>query len=278
MKWKILMFSFALSGSAMALNWDWDGGGGADTSWTNGLNWRDNVMYSNSDIPIFRPGDYATVDAAGKPVASVVRLGQDGTGTSEIEFVGGSLSVSNHFFVGYRSNAGVGLSKGVLTFNSGTLDIVSGGRDLILANQGSDGILNMYGGNINVADALILRNASGHNTLGLYGGTLTSENFIPSASNTTITVGNGLWVIGGNETSDIQGLVNNGLISTAVGATGADVSAYTFSGGLNSSGDLRWGVEDGGDTIVFAIPEPASLGLISAMGFGILWVRRLFSI
>jgi len=273
-RWIIAIITL-VAGGAMAANWLWDGGGGDDTSWANVLNWKNDQFYGTNDIPILGDGALATVEPGGgyPQVSGTLRVGQDGT--AELRIVGGILEVTNNVFLGYPVNSN---SKGILTVSNGEFRVV-GGKDLTLAatknGNSSDGTLNIYGGTISISRALKLTDGSGQNTIGLYGGKLITKNFEPASANTTITIENGLWIIGGNESDDIQGLVDNGLIFADGSKGGADVSGYTFSSGLNASGDLRWGIDDSsGDTVVFAIPEPASLGLFVAAGCVVLWFRR----
>jgi hypothetical protein len=167
-----ILIGVSISGSAMAVNWDWEGGGGADTSWTNVLNWKNDAIYSASDHhPIFRPGDFATVGVndSHDGVFGIFRLAQDGTGTSTVHIVGGDLEIPNNTFIGYRSNSGAHLSVGVMIVSNGSFT-VSGSKDLSIAADASDGILNMYGGSVNISRNLIHNNGGGTALIGLYDG------------------------------------------------------------------------------------------------------------
>lgn len=272
-RWLAILIGVAISGSAMAANWDWDGGGGADTSWTTVENWKNDTIYGAADLPIFRPGDFATVPAGvsfsgdSKPL----RIGQDGVGSTEVQILGGDLTIKYNSYIGFR---GIDC-LGILTVSNGTFTIAprtSDGTpmDLTMSDQNSSGTLNMYGGEVNVSRTLRLRAGAGTSTIGLFDGKLTTGgvNAYPGA-NVSISIERGLWEIGGSALSNVNVMVAAGQISGDGSNGGADVSAYNFV--TNASlGDLNWSLsiitnsptEVVTNTVVYTVGVASSANLI----------------
>lgn len=252
-----IFMGMVVGSSALAANWDWDGDAFPDSSWSNPTNWKNNVMYGSGDIPLFRPGDFATVEL-GDTIAlpsSVFRLGQDGSGTAEVQILGGDLTIANNSFIGFRGAD----CTGIMTISNGSFT-VSGDRDLIMADQDSSGILNMYGGTVEVSRGLKLRAGLGSSTIRLYGGTLSTRNLeVSLGANVDITLESGLLEIEGNTLSNITAMVSAGDITGTGSKGGADVSAYTFVTN-NVSGDLNWGLsvtETSTNTVVYTVGTAA---------------------
>lgn len=262
----VILIGVALCGSAMAANWDWDGDGGADTSWANPANWRNDAMYGPDDIPLFRPGDFATVGVGVSEdrASNVFRLGQDGTGTSTVHIVGGDLTIYNNVFLGYRA-ANPGESVGHMVVSNGSFT-AGGSRDFSVAKDKSNGILDMYGGTVTVTRNLIFNDGGGTSTINLYDGFLDCAGLnLEAGALVDITIESGLWEIDGDSLADISTLVTAGDLTGSGANGGADVSAYTIVT-HDTSGDLNWGLFVAGgitNTVVYTVgvASDASLSL-----------------
>jgi len=143
------------------------------------------------------------------------------------------------------------------------LDINVGG-DLAVAGifyVGNDGTgtLNMNGGTLTAA-TMQWANAGQVGHINLHGGTInaTTANLEGTGLTTMDVQGTGKMIVGGNQTGGFDFLIGNGWI--------------TGGAGLASSYD------SGSDTTTLAIPEPATFGMVAAMGGGILFIRRKFMI
>ena len=265
-RWLAILIGVAISGSAMAANWDWDGGGGADTSWATVENWKNDAFYSAGDVPIFRPGDFATVplgvnfDLASSPL----RIGQDGVGSTEVQILGGDLTIKHNAFIGFK---GIDC-LGILTVSNGsfTVGIRPDGvpMDLTMSWNNSSGTLNMYGGAVNVARTLRLGAGAGTSTIGLFDGKFTVGALNPMAgANIAMSIEKGLWEINTLALSNVNAMILAGQITGDGSNGGADVSAYNFVTN-SSAGDLHWGVSIIGtdtNTVVYTVGTASSANL-----------------
>jgi len=275
-----------------------------DGTWQGANNWSDDwsgpapTPDAATAVDIIDIGGNVTVAAPGA-VAGSVSVGVNGWNGRIDVAVAGDLSVAGNVlfqssagFTGTVVNAGQINVGGLVAFqdgfgvleNNGTFN--AAGQTIYLANTATSGTLLKNTGSI-VADTLFLSTvgtsqfdmnggtvslntlwwyegagATGH--LNLHGGTITATllTLDSSYAGYTVDVTDGIMTVGGDMTADLNILIANGSIT---GFGGAGTVSAVFDGGSNT-------------TTLSAIPEPATLGMLAAMGGGILFIRRKFTI
>lgn len=188
------------------------------------------------------------------------------------------------------TSGGAATSHGTLTISSGgTLTMEAPGSHSFYVGDTGEGRLIIDGGLLSMEDGTVMRlgHAGGNGVVELRSGILDLGNQPQIGTGTgVIEIGEGLlkntdgiWRSGAYET-----LVNNGNIVATGGLVddSAYANLYTQATGSKTNGlfVLKWGTTGSAGNYELgmwseAIPEPATLGLLSLFGGGILFVRRL---
>ncbi len=250
-------------------------------------------------------GGHVNLNDAG----SRLRVGEGGTGT--INMNGGTLDVDDHIALGYSTSSSMnmtdgdvstgafvvglnatgtfGMSGGNLVLNSHVrvgegagegVWTMSGGllvaTNYITAGWGTTGagemnLINMSGGELRTGDLELGRFGDG--TFNLSDGVV-NLNYYGNGAYT-----NGL-VFDSNGGDGLLDITGNGTLNWLGGDFTGEVNAFVLSGDIIASGDGQFvsAVYDSGSniTVVTAIPEPATLGLLAFLGGAMLWIRRTF--
>lgn len=147
--------------------------------------------------------------------------------------------------------------------NASVMNITTGGEltvaGIFYVGNNATGTMNMNGGTLTAA-TMQWANAGSVGHINLHGGTINAAvaNLDGTGLTTMDVQGTGKMIVGGDQTGGFDFLIGNGWI--------------TGGAGLASSYD------SGSNTTTLAIPEPATLGMVAAMGGGILFIRRKFMI
>ena len=222
------------------------GGGG---NWTNTTTWIGGSVpdADGADTAVIRNGHVVVVDSAVASSPSQINVGQAGLGTLNI-------------------NAGGDISSSVNT--------------LVGNNAGGDGTLNINAGNYSANNRLLIGNNGGTGTVNLDGGELYIGNIFTNAltilGSSTLDITDGLlkWNADNvgyrsdNQIGALQGYVGTGDVT--FGGTGAYVGANDALIIATNGASYLYAQLNGtsGATEVWStvIPEPATVGLMSAFG------------
>jgi hypothetical protein len=201
-----LVLVLGLVGDVQADDIDWTDDG-PDHLWSTPTNWSTGTVPTSSDVAIINlvPGpivDPNNVDA----VAGGAKLGYAGH-TGELTMDGGTLALT-------WSNIGEDdTGYGILNMNSGTITINS-----LTVGDWGDGTINMTGGTIRVWDTFMIagdsKSAIGH--VNLDGGTITAGDFMMAVDKqavATMDVGAGTLILNGDQSSLVQGYIDDGWIT-----------------------------------------------------------------
>ena len=168
-----------------------------------------------------------------------------------IDITGGSLTILNEWKIGQDDGPGVivNMSGGVV--NVGTFMDLCGWSE-----NYSMGTLNMSGGTVNIEQDLRMGMwTTSHSYLNLEGGTIEAYDLEIGVGEAEIDITEGMLILSGNRTADIEWYAENGLI-TGYGGAGTVLFEY-----LSSTNRTR----------VTAIPEPITILLL---GLGVVILRR----
>jgi len=286
----ILVIITIASSTCMAGHFD-GGAGSGDRNWNTAVNWSDDLVPTSAT-------EVQAIDAGGG-LGYGVEVNNSGAQAKYVDVgmwshpgkmtvnSGGTLTLAENLFIaqddgvtGVATNNGlitvvasVLMRSGIGTFvnngtlvsagmilgelatsvsvveNTGTMNI-NGWLYLSLAGQSS--VFNMNGGNLNTSNIEMPAGGIGH--LNLNGGIITNAAIgLNGDGNYTIEVDNGVMYSLGDHTGGMQFMIDSGFI------TGKDTktAVCTF---------------DGTYTLLAAIPEPATIGLLAI--FGLAFLRR----
>ena len=254
----VLVFLFGLYGTASAADNHWLGTAG-DNEWNTVANWEDGhvpdaVLWPTEEAEI----GYTTVGAG--PILGVgdvgsayrVFLGQnDGPSMyGELTMDGGTLTSSGYWSTAYHAG-----TSALITMNSGTVyigDPVGANGHLYLGRAGS-AIINMSGGSFTCDDDLNIAHAGGYGEINLSGGVFTASTLKFTGTGLIDISGSGTLVLKGDDSAAVATFIANGWIT-----------------GNGEEDNLNVSLVEG-DTVVTAIPEPAT---ISILAFGALGLFR----
>lgn len=244
-----------LVGGSYAATVTWDDGG-ADSLWSTALNWdTDTVPTSSDDAIITAPNTTALIDNTVSAVASTLDVGHE-NGPSELHITGGTLAVSGAVRPGYGGGA-AGAKAGTINMDGGSVTI---GGNLQLGLWGH-GIVNMTAGTITVSGWLVsAENAEGQ--IQLDGGVL--DVAVLSPRNNGVMDLNGGTNIYTQYDADwsayptVEEAITNGLITAKHGTGTVVVDTTTYSG----------------RTALYAIPEPATIIMLSILGLAVFRFRK----
>ncbi len=300
---KLLTFAaiaaIAIASTSQAANIFTGGAGAGDPSWFTAANWDIGAPGSGDEAWLDTSVGYGPiVDAAGATAASMIVgiFGHDGDLTinavGELAVVGNIIVANDVADTGSIVNNGTlgatltYLHAGSATLeNNGTLnttDLIPGhlatavttlsntgdinATGLFYLTVAGDSLFNMNGGTVTVGNFNLVQAGTGH--LQLDGGTIIAGALgIDGNANNTIDITEGVLIATGDHSGGLDWMAGNGAggmefpVITAYGGAGTVVADYDV--GLNQ-------------TTLYAIPEPATLGMVALMGGGILWIRKRF--
>ncbi|MEN8254445.1 MAG: PEP-CTERM sorting domain-containing protein [Verrucomicrobiota bacterium] len=269
--------------------------GGAGDSWFTGASWDGGVAPGAGDDVWLNTGGSPTVDGAGA-VGNNMTIGLFGFVGSLTVDAGGDLTAAQIIISNDTADSGSVLNNGLISvsgntyLHAGTADFVNNGTlnssvNLILGNVASGvstftntgditvgaglypalagtGTFNMLGGTVNTAAYNMNQAGTGH--LQLDGGVINATGLgLNGSANNTMDITAGTMIIDGDRSGDLLYVASLGYI-TAYGGSGTVLADYD---NINP-----------GQTTLYAIPEPATLGLVGLMGGGLLWIRKRFTI
>jgi len=240
--------------SAATLYNEWKG---TTTDWNTGTNWNlGYVPFITNGTDMIKAGFKApetawpliTTSTLPVPEADVITLGGLSGGFLSID--SGTLNVGQYITMG--ASAG---ENGIFYINGGTVNTAqrTTNSHLIVGQKGvgtvymNNGTVNLATGNLRIADE---STASGN--LYLNAGTIYANDLLmPFAAAGSLEINGGTLVLNGDDTAAVGALVLAGKVTTTLPG-GSVLSAYD---------------EDSMKTLVWAIPEPATICLL---GFGVL--------
>ena len=248
----VLLLVGSVAGQALAaVIWN---GAGADDLWSTTANWDSGVPGATDDAYLAPNGATVLIDGTVAAVANHVRVANT-AGAVSLDITGGTLDAAGVIYLGY-ANAG---TVGTMNIDGGS---VSAGKTYV-GNWGS-GVLNMTAGTLD-AGTFTINNANTALTSGhvqLDGGAIDANWLLVKPGGTMDITGEGYLVYtsfsnGGTGTT-IAEVIANGFITAYGGAGTVLVDTTTVSG----------------RTILSAVPEPATLGLMALAGGMVLGIRR----
>ena len=249
----------------------WTGGGDGST-WSDGTNWSLGVPDASIDRGAFIDADGAVVNitGTGNTARRFFTQGTAGaTGTATVNIYG---EIDTALYTALGKTGGTG----IMNVYAGADAYFQG---LSVADVGA-GTLNMHGGTVKVGngpdDQLKFGIAGAWGNVGtgianLYGGTLdlTGAQEIRMATNAgggsaTLNIAGGSLIMPGTIT-DLRGAI------LTLNAAGVHLQAY----GVEYAGDTMFVyTPSGGNTIVTAVPEPATIALLGLGGLALIRRKR----
>ena len=292
----MLMTAMVMTGGAATYDFSQNG---ADTAWSNTANWSDGKLPTAADnvqvlgdgawkpaeisapgavvntmfLGTYGHGGRLTVGASGTlTLDGYLRIGTTAPGTGKSNYLvnHGQITHNNYDFRAedgetFIENTGkISARNMVLSMNGGTTTFTNSGDLTVslvlrLAQVGNT-VFTMEGGTANVGTLDLAEAGTGH--LNLYGGTINAASAeLDGNERHTIDITEGQLIIGGDRTNGLDWMASIGRI-TAYGGTGTVGSEY--DSGANKT------------TLYAVIPEPATLGLVTAFGGAVLFIRRRF--
>ena len=242
---------------------------------------------------------------------SRLRIGEGGTGT--VNMNGGTLEVESYVAVGYSTDSSMDMTAGDISVNAfvvglngnGTFDM-SGGNLVLnshvrVGESGGEGVWNMFGGTVAATNYISAgwgtTGAGEENIINMSGGLLEMGDLeVGRFGDGTVNLSGGVINVnvfgsgaytnglvfdtnGGDGLLDITG---DGTVNWLGGNFTNEVNAFVTSGDITASGAGQFvsAIYDTGSntTVVTAIPEPATLGMIALLGGVMFWIRRTFMI
>ncbi|AQQ08291.1 hypothetical protein L21SP3_00067 [Sedimentisphaera cyanobacteriorum] len=253
----LMLVSIFAAGKALALDYYWSGADPDDDLISNPDNYWGSEPAPGQDDLVFigRPGFYAVCDETVTDFeVKEFTIAKENNGLCQLDMSGGSISVTDMFFIAKQNNNGV---EGVLNMSGGT---ISTGSWFNIGTM-KKGTVNMTGGLIDVGTKLAMgMYGDGSAVLNLDGGTVSAEQIDiigqSATEPTKINISYGTLKLKGDQVSDVLSFVSAGKI---VSTTSYDVTA-SYDSNLDQ-------------TLVTA-PEPATLAFLSAGLFAFRKKRR----
>ena len=306
----IVLSMLVAASSVFAVNNEWIGGTTGD--YNDAANWNKGHAPAGEDAMIREAGG-VSIDLSSSPSTNPrhLFLANSGGALNELTINNSTLNATGHVRVGYDRSAwtGSGAANGLLTLNNATVTVgqnleigaadgssTSTGTGVVVMNDGTlnatqiilgtkantVGTLTLNGGATTVNNFKLALHAGSIATLNLNGGSLTVNNGWSGLGTSYISISEGTVSIAGNSfTGKFQDIADAGRMTVSGGLTDASAfAAFTTDAGsfASANGTAYWGT-DGTTTALWsvaAIPEPATLSMVAALGGGILFIRRRF--
>ncbi|MDF7806326.1 hypothetical protein P4E94_02680 [Pontiellaceae bacterium B12219] len=272
----ISMFAMSLlaAGAAQAAVYTWNGSAD-DGDWTNTANW-DGELVPVSLSSTNADEDTIIFNGANMPELNLATFtsGYSADSASMIFNSGGAFALD--FSTSQNAAPIMSESRTLLTVGDGvgggTEDVVvniSNMLDLLRHTGSTATYLVNSDGTLNFAGNIGLYNDNNKNgVLQLNGGSIVATGNLDARFNDMAG-------------SYVEFLSEGGSLTVAYGGSYTDFSAVQADAGGNfvdtNGGGLQF-TDNGGSFTVTAIPEPATLGLITAFGGGLLFIRRAFKL
>lgn len=245
------------------------------------------------------------VDGGTLTANGVLQLGRFGTRTGYLNLNSGSIHANAETQIGgwnagvghmtindgtYMANAGmrVGISgDGTLTMNGGMLNMTNewGPGTLGIGNSAGSGLFVLNGGDVSVSQFTLNSDGVGTARAEINGGLLhirtqwNDGTFNVANAGAELFIGEGVLT----RTSDSMALFTNAIESGFVTWDSSSTTMLTenwdvsYTNGTGSILYVDYNDAISGQTTMWAvIPEPATLGLVAAMGGAMLMIRRTF--
>ena len=233
---------------------NWNGATG-DGLWTTNANWDSGVAPATGDTPIVRTAYYAE---ANYPVFAAGMDGNYGSlivgypdaepnnYAARLDVIGGTMTVGSLWIsFGFSSPY-----MGVINMSGGDINVTS---EIRVGHYGAVGTLNMTGGQLSTAGNMFLGSDGGKGTIQLSGGTIDVPYLGMYGSSLFNISGTGKLIV-----NDADGTIASDLLLGYY--AGSDMLT---GNGLADDAQLNIVWDGVGHTTVTAIPEPATLSLLS---------------
>ena len=309
----IILSMLVAASSVFAVDDIWNGNGG-DTDYNNAANWNKGWVPQAADKAITKGETNIDIIMDSTPAASPseiwlgsnvganlhtltingatlsgfkMKIGYDRgayddvVGNGLLTLNNAAITLSSNLEVGTRDNTGTTGASGDVVVNGGTLNA----NQIILGkSSGFDGTITLNNGAaVTVNNFKLALSGSAVGTLNLNSGSLTVNNGWSGTGTGYIDIAEGTVLIA-NKTDiafkfvDMAALGNltvSGGLTDASAFAGYTQDAGSFTG---TGGTAYWGHDGTGTALwsVAAIPEPATLSMVAALGGGILFIRRRF--
>ncbi len=230
----------------------------AEGNWTDAANWTGGVLPAGKAVFNVANASTCILDST-QTLSDTLVIGDGGAAGAAGTLIltnGANLSVAGYFTSGWENGGKTVVYDGAsLSCASFWIGVISD-ADAIATNE-----LVVKGGTVTIAGDLKDNNVGEYGRIQLDGGTVTAGDLLLPTGYCDIT--GGILILQGDERVDMNALIGSGHLM-AFGGTG------TVSMSYESVADET--------TITGVIPEPATLGMVSLIGGGILWIRKRFAI
>jgi hypothetical protein len=228
----LVSFVLLVSSVSHAADVKWTGAGG-DRLWTNPANWEFNKVPSVSDNvflnapaakngPIYQEGMNLKINGLSTEVA----------GESTMTMTGGTLEITDYIWWGDDNN-----SHATFTMSGGTITV---GNEFELGWGGGKGTWIMTGGSVTCGELVVPTATGAAAELYLHGGTINvGSDGLQLQPVGMIDVGDGVLILEGDRTVQINGLIDSGQI-TFYGGSGLVVLDYDERNPGKTTLSARW--------------------------------------
>ncbi|MDF7806344.1 PEP-CTERM sorting domain-containing protein [Pontiellaceae bacterium B12219] len=279
----ILTAGLLMTGAAQAANINWSGGGATD-DWNDTANWGGAVLGTNTaDQAVFNGAGDSNTPTTDFAFAEASNL----TTRNEAHItIGTGVNISG--FGAWRLGANNANGGGHITMTGGSLDGVS----LQVASSptaSSRSSFTVSGGSLTTSGTLSLGSLADFNLTGNAASFDVASFTAGNGSIFNATYSSGMSTIdAGSVNINAEGALLNVDLGTYTGTGDFDLITFDSLTSGYASGNVVFSGLDGGRTAtlesdadslyVHVIPEPATLGLVVALGSGLIVVRRFFRI
>ncbi|MCP4260807.1 MAG: hypothetical protein GY774_25265 [Planctomycetes bacterium] len=238
-KWTSLIFVVLVVGLTNSLSAQWTGAVSSD--WYNAANWTGTVPTEGDTTAIdsSTPLTWPIIDG-GNANTGQLRIGYTADYQGELTVTGGAtLNVNGELRIGRKSNDGSGQAVGILNVSGETTTINVTER--IEHGRHGHAIINMSGGYLHCdAELRLAYRFDATSTVYLSGGTIDlggnpgitayANDGVPDTA--LIDISGGTLTLAGNQVSDIEAFISEGII---IGYGGEGTVSVTFDGATNTT-------------------------------------------